>query len=210
MLSAHLINTGVGRAGVGGRVRGRELELCGERASASTACERAEKEGKRAARRLRDARAPEPAALSQPGRTCAGGRRGAPLPWGKGPDGRREPRGRGAEGGRTGGGLERESPALRFPGWAGARKEPRAAGVLGFPPGPCTRAHTTRLHSLGLRNGGSTVFPAQLRPGDAAGRLRPPPSSLSPRAPAGPARKASARSCCGRARRLLVPGWYQF
>lgn len=28
-------------------------------------------------RRLRDVRAPEPAALSQPGRTCAGGRRGA-------------------------------------------------------------------------------------------------------------------------------------
>lgn len=144
--------------------------------------EQTEKKGERAARRLRDARAPEPPALSQPGRTCAGGRRGAPLPWGKGPDGRREPRAGGAEGGRTGGGLEREPPALRFPGWAGARKEPRAAGVLGFPPGPCTRAHTTRLHSLGLRNGGSRVSPAQLRPGDAAGLLRPPPSSLSARA----------------------------
>ena len=33
--------------------------------------------GRRAARRLRGVRAPEPAALRQPGRTCAGGRRGA-------------------------------------------------------------------------------------------------------------------------------------
>lgn len=64
-------------------MRGAERELC-ERASASIACERAEgkSEGKRAARRLRDARAPKPAALSQPGRTCAGGRRGVPLLWG--------------------------------------------------------------------------------------------------------------------------------
>lgn len=191
-------------------MRGAERELC-ERASASIACERAERksEGKRAARRLRDARAPKPAALSQPGRTCAGGRRGVPLPWGKGPGGRRETWGRGAEGGRTGGGLEPEPPALRFPGWAGVREERRAAGALGFSPGPCTGAHTTRLHSLGLRSGGSTVFPVQLRPRDAVELLRPPPSSLSPRAPVGPARKASARSCRGWARRLLVPGWYQ-
>jgi hypothetical protein len=37
----------------------------------------AERASEQAERRLRDVWAPEPAALSQPGRTCAGGRRGA-------------------------------------------------------------------------------------------------------------------------------------
>lgn len=51
----------------------------GGRATAAE-CERGARAGSerlRAARRLRGVGAPEPAALSQPGRTCAGERRGA-------------------------------------------------------------------------------------------------------------------------------------